>query len=225
MLLDAGADPNYCNKKGNPPLVTICQKGSKELAELILAAGGTVNHLNENGDSMLLICCRNGQHEVLELLLTQAEPSIVNHIPWIDGFSAILAATEADRPECIQVLYNYGIDLEQKTADDNPILAGATSLHLAAYYNRFEAAKKLISLGANMNAKNIHGQTPLHIAVIQGHIPIIKLLRNMSKSVNIKDKDLILALPIQKLYTRAVKPKLFFISILAPNSNNVFITS
>ena len=187
LLLDHNADPNFCNLKGNPPLVSICQKGPKEIAEMLLARGATVNHLNANGDSMILICCRNGQPDVLRLLLTQAEPAIVRHIAHIDGFSAILASTEANRPECIQVLHEYGIDLEQKTADDNAILAGATSLHLASYYGRTEAMRMLLSLGANPNARDVRQQTPLHIAVIQGHPAIIKLLRNAKADLNLKD--------------------------------------
>ena len=187
LLLDHNADPNYCNLKGNPPLVSICQKGPKQIAEMLLARGATVNHLNANGDSMILICCRNGQPDVLQLLLTQAEPAIVSHVAHIDGFSAILASTEANRPECIQVLHEYGIDIEQRTADDNAILAGATSLHLASYYGRTDAMRTLLALGANPNARDVRQQTPLHIAVIQGHSAIIKLLRNAKADLNLRD--------------------------------------
>lgn len=184
-LLNSGADINRCNLKGNPPIVSICQKGPKKIAETLLARGATVNHLNGNGDSMILICCRNGQHEVLALLLNVAEPAIVNHTAHIDGFNAILASTEANRPECIQVLADYGVNLEAKTADDNPILAGATPLRLAAYYGRVEAASKLLSLGVNPLIPDVHGQTPLHIAVIQGNIPIIKMLRNSKRGTDL----------------------------------------
>lgn len=187
-LLSSEADVNYCNLKGNPPLVSICQKGPKKIAEILLETGAKVNHLNSNGDSMILICCRNGQHEVLELLLTKADPEFVKHKAHIDGFSAILAATEANRPECIKVLHEYGINLEEKTDDDNIILAGATSLHLAAYYGRTEAAQALINYGASLNSRDINGQTPLHIAVIQGNVPIIKLLRNAGSDLNAQDK-------------------------------------
>ena len=186
-LLNSGADVNYCNLKGNPPLVSICQKGPKKIAEILLEAGAKVNHLNSNGDSMILICCRNGQHEVLELLLTKADPEFVKHKAHIDGFSAILAATEANRPDCIRVLHEYGVDLEEKTSDDNAILASATSLHLAAYYGRTEACSALISFGAKLNSKDVHGQTPLHIAVIQGNVPIIKMLRNAGADLNAQD--------------------------------------
>ena len=188
-LLNAGADVNRCNLKGNPPMVSICQKGPRKIAETLLAAGATINHLNANGDSMILIACRNGQADVLDCLLTRADPKIVNHVAQIDGFSAILAATEANRPECIEVLHKYGIDLNTPTASDNAILAGATPLHLAAYYGRYEAAQKLISLGAQINPLDVHGQTPLHTAVIQNNCQIVELLCKNGADISIQDSQ------------------------------------
>jgi len=188
-LLNWGADVNAVNEKGNPPLYAVCQMGPKKVAETLIAYGATVEHINKNGDTLILICCRNGQHEILEFLLNYVDPDFVNFKAHIDGFNAILASTEANRPDCIRVLHEYGINLEQKTDDDNEIIAGATSLHLAAYYNRLEAAQALLSLGANPNAVDVHGQTPLHTAVIQGNIPIIKLLRNSGADITVQDNN------------------------------------
>lgn len=113
-LLLNGADPNRRNLKGNSPLITICQKGNRSLAERLLAHGADVNSYNVNGDTAILICCRNGQHEVLKLLLDRADAAIANHVASIDGFNAVLAATEADRPDCLRVLHEYGMNLEHR---------------------------------------------------------------------------------------------------------------
>ena len=42
---------------------------------------------------------------------------------------------------------------------------GETALHLAARYARADAAKRLLDAGANANAQDHMGRTPLHAAV------------------------------------------------------------
>lgn len=187
-LLEHGANPNHTNLKGNSPLTTICQKGTKVNAEKLLACGANPNNINRNGDSLILICCRNGQPEVLKLLLDRVDAKILEHIAEIDGFGPMLAATEANRPECIRILFEYGLSLEVKTAADNQILAGAAPLHLAAYYGRLEATQTLLELGANPDSLDVHGQTALHTAVIRGQIAMVKLLRSRCK-IDARDKS------------------------------------
>jgi hypothetical protein len=86
------------------------------------------------------------------------------------------------------VLYNHGVDLEERTDDTNDIVAGATALHLAAYYGKVDALKILLSYGANINQTDINGQTPLHIAIAQGNVPIIKLLISAKANLFVRDK-------------------------------------
>jgi hypothetical protein len=46
------------------------------------------------------------------------------------------------------------------------IIAGDSALHLAAAAYNFEAAKMLIAAGADVNARNRHGHTPLQSAAV-----------------------------------------------------------
>ena len=41
---------------------------------------------------------------------------------------------------------------------------GETPLHTASYWNRIETAKLLIDRGADLEAKDVEGRTPLHRA-------------------------------------------------------------
>lgn len=186
-LLDNGANINHLNQKGNVPMYSVCQMGPLKVAEQLLSRGAEVDQINANGDTLVLLCCRNGQHDILKLFLDYVEPELVDLKAHIDGFNAIFASVEANRPECIKVLYDYGIDLNQKTDTNNPILPGASPLHLAAYYNRLPAIKELIALGANIDSLDVNNQTPLHLAVIQGNIPIIKVLVNSGANVCCQD--------------------------------------
>lgn len=54
----------------------------------------------------------------------------------------------------------HGADPHQRTER-----AGETALHLAARYARSDAAKRLLESGADANAQDHAGRTPLHSAV------------------------------------------------------------
>jgi len=188
-LLNNGADINYMNENGNPPIYNICQYGSTKICENLLARGAIVDGLiNKRDETMILICCRNGQHNILQMLLNSVSEEFVSYMASIDGFSALMASAEQNRAQCIKVLAEFGADLEQKTENNNPILPSATSLHIATYYNKLDAVRMLLSVGANINAVDLEGKTALHIAVIKNDKETIKLLINGKADTNIKDK-------------------------------------
>ena len=65
--------------------------------------------------------------------------------------------------------------------------AGETALHLAARYSRADAAKRLLDAGAEANARDSNGRTPLHAAIAadaQGVFQI--LLRNRVTDLDAK---------------------------------------
>jgi ankyrin repeat protein len=56
-------------------------------------------------------------------------------------------------------------------------LRGYTALSAAAYYGREDVVRLLIDNGANVNAADLDGGTPLHWARIHGYERIEDLLR------------------------------------------------
>jgi ankyrin repeat protein len=66
---------------------------------------------------------------------------------------------------------------------------GQTFLHLAAWHNQTSIAKRLISLGADINAKDNAGYTQLHEAVRFGNRECARLLLKNGADPNIPDNN------------------------------------
>jgi len=63
------------------------------------------------------------------------------------------------------------------------------SIHEAAKAGDIEAVKQHLAAGADLNAKNIDGWTPLHKAAQKGHKEVAELLIAGGADVNAKDRD------------------------------------
>lgn len=65
---------------------------------------------------------------------------------------------------------------------------GRTALHYAAANKELEATRRLLKLGANINAQTIGGDTPLMKATELGHFEIVKELTRWNCDFNVKNK-------------------------------------
>ena len=194
-LLISGADPNLTNFKGDSPLIPAIQKSSQSIAKLLLESGINLNSYNINRDSPIILCCRNGQHKILEMCLDHIDKSqqqlALELCADIDGFNALIAATEQDRVECIRVCHRYGANLEFRTSNTNSILAGATALHIACFYGKLNSVQTLCELGADLlsvTSKNKY--TLLHLVIKHGHRHLMPYLMDKCKEcMNMLDAD------------------------------------
>ncbi len=64
--------------------------------------------------------------------------------------------------EAIKVLVDAGSGPNERIGERGGDHAGATPLHFAARYGTAESVRVLIAAGGDPNARNLHGETPLH---------------------------------------------------------------
>ncbi|WP_162918477.1 ankyrin repeat domain-containing protein [Taklimakanibacter deserti] len=163
-LLDAGADPQMPGFGGMSPLHTAALSGQPAITRILVQRGAQVDALDNLGRTALLVYASGAAHnlDVLQILLKAgANPNAAERTTNISVLHYIAQQGEVEEAE---LLVAAGANLN---ARDN--LFGQTPLHhanaccngaIGAIVNH-EMVRFLIAHGADMNAEDINGRTPL----------------------------------------------------------------
>ncbi|KAL5006401.1 hypothetical protein ScPMuIL_015207 [Solemya velum] len=79
--------------------------------------------------------------------------------------------------------------VEQQNMNVNEQIQGRCPLHCAADYGQAEVIEYLVSRGADVNAEDKHGITPLLAAVFEGHTDCVRILLAKGAKKNGKAPD------------------------------------
>ena len=180
-LLEAGADTNLSDVFGFTPL------------SVRTGSGGTILHF----------ACEKGDIDLgKNLLEAGADPNVTDEF----GFTPLMRAVVGTRKygittdvvsSIITALCNSKCNVNasfvpSKPSDSNVrFCEGSTALHMAIDErpNNHMCVQALVDNGAALDARDVHGRTPLHIASIRGHRRLIKLLAPSPESFHFKDNN------------------------------------
>ncbi len=98
--------------------------------------------------------------------------------------SLLFAAADNDDIATIKALLNKNADIN---ATDNR--NGYSPLMYAAKNNRLRALRYLIIRGANVNQQALDGKSALHVAALQNHFEIMKVLISSNADLMLKDRE------------------------------------
>lgn len=94
------------------------------------------------------------------------------------------ASVEAGSEEAVELLLDYGADVDAKDKYGN------TPLHDAAKYGNISICKLLLGYGADIDAANKWGQTPMHVAAFERQEEVFDFLIRSGADDGAKDNDL-----------------------------------
>ncbi|KAG4262051.1 hypothetical protein FPRO03_10924 [Fusarium proliferatum] len=132
---------------------------STDVKRVLLAAGANVNAFNREDLTLLHTAAQRGAVEEIELMLQFGTSIYALRRCGITLLDAVLLYGESSDSTMLRTtkfLLGSGLGANDKNGQ------GAVPLHYACVASRVDAAMLLIKNGADVNAKDIYGFTPLH---------------------------------------------------------------
>eukprot|EP00903_Cladosiphon_okamuranus_P018105 g16662.t1 len=160
-LMLADADKNARDNDGDTPLIVAVVTGRLAVVEILVAAGADLEMRNTaDGWTAVHYAVAYGREEILSKLLSiGADKNARDN----EGNTPLLMAATKDRGVAVETLVAAGADLHLGFFSN-----GWTPLHSTAAWGNEKMVAKLLSLGADKNARDDEGNTPLMTAVEAG---------------------------------------------------------
>ncbi|MCR8848754.1 ankyrin repeat domain-containing protein [Rossellomorea sp. SC111] len=107
------------------------------------------------------------------------------------GLTALGVASHFDQKEIVELLLNFGADINSVSNSKVPYIPSNTALHagIAGKASK-ELVEFLLNQGANVNQSDSSGHTPLHIAAFDGSSEIVSLLLAFGNGRVIQSEDI-----------------------------------
>ena len=178
-LLLAGADPNVLDSDDATPLMRAAGQGEQRIVDLLIHAKADVNISNTSeGSTALHEAAREGHYEIVcALLLGGAEKDALA----IGGVSSLMRAVEGGHLSIVKKLLQAGAGVHTYTADE-----GCTALHWGARGGHDGIVSALLLGGADKDALDSDGKTPLMWAIMNCHLATMELLLNAEVNLSIE---------------------------------------
>ena len=177
LLVEFGATLSLADAAGITALMKATQNGHFEIVSFLLKSGAEINSTDSKGTTALVYAAKFGHIDILQLLLSQPWP-LAGCSQATSGREALIVAAKEGHLDVLETLINHpSVDVNEPCGLSNEV-----ALCAAASHGQLGSCQILIKGGANVNV--INDQSPLFIAVKEGHYGIVDLLLNQGADVS-----------------------------------------
>lgn len=175
-LIAAHAEVNQPDKFGITPLFTAAKSGHTDIAKRLIEAGA-------NPEACLFLAIKLNDVEVVKGLIKVGVN--INHAD-DHGVTPLFLAAQNGQKRMVRVIASAGALVDEPLKSDY----GATALFVAAQQGNTSIVERLIALGAKVDIPlEKNGNTPLKMAVLNGHAGVVEALVAANADSNKADKD------------------------------------
>ncbi|OQV12783.1 Ankyrin-3 [Hypsibius exemplaris] len=169
ILYEKRADPDILDNNGDTLVHIAARSGHANTVELLIKRGVAASMSNKAGHLALHVAAEHGYADVAAILI--ANGSSVDAVTK-EGFMPLHLAVMFGHPNVVETLLGRGASVNSKGGK-----AGEAPLHICARSPLGDkSAELLIKSGANPSIQTEDGTTPLHCAVTEGSLKIVRIL-------------------------------------------------
>lgn len=180
MLIDAGADVNGFNARGETPLSTAAVDGNdEEMVRFLLGKGADINAIVEGSDfynTALQASLFHGNEDISYLLLANGARLNAPIASW--GSSELAYAVQTNSIRLVREVLDRGAEINLAPSDDR----GYTALQAAARHSDMAMVQLLLENGADVNAPG--RSTALQFVIERGHFRLTLLFLEAGADIN-----------------------------------------
>ena len=201
MLIQNGADPSLKDVFHNSPLHFAAQGGDVTIINKLLSLGLDIDSRSLQGETPLMHAAADGNQSAFETLIQNgADPFLKDN----DGSSLLHHAANGENTSIIDKLLSLGLDVDSRSSysSSTPLMYaaecpqqrafqmlmqngadpflkdkdGSSLLHCAAQGGNISIINELLSLGLQIDSKDLSGKTPSTIATEFKNFEAVKFL-------------------------------------------------